>query len=125
MKNYELFEIKKNWKELKEVSGSKDYYLPLVKNIKLIDIELEALELMKPRSEKFDEFMKEKDTILKKYSVKDDKGEAIKIIEETEGTQYYKYDIDKNKEEDFNIAAKELAEKYKETLEEVKAKELE
>lgn len=124
MKNWQLFEIKKNWDELKSISGNKDYYLPLVKNIKLIEVELEALELMKPKSEEFDKFMKEKDSLLKKYSVKDSNGEAVKIIEDVEGVQYYKYDIDPNNLEEFNSSAKELSEKYREPIEEVKSKEL-
>ena len=124
MKNYQIIDIKNKWKDLKSLSGNKGYYLPLVKNIKLIDIELEGLELMKQKSKEFEEFLKEKDALVKKFSLVDDKGEPIKTAEEIEGMQYFKYSIDENKKEQFDAEGVVLTEKYKDALEDMRAKQI-
>lgn len=123
MKNYQLAEIKKNWNELKGLSGGKGYYLPLVKNIKKIDIELEAFELIKERTKGFIQFITEKDTLLKKYATLDSNGEPIKVIEEVNGEKYYKYDISEENKESLDIEGKELTEKYHDVLTEMMEKE--
>ena len=116
MKNYQLFDIKEHWNELKELSGGKGYYLPLVKNIKKIDIELEALELMREKPKEFNEFVKEKDLLLRKYATLDSTGEPIKTIEEVDGEKYYKYDIPEDKKEELDVEGKKLTEKYHDVL---------
>jgi hypothetical protein len=123
MKNYQLLEIKKNWNELKTLSGNKGYYLPLVKNIKSIDIELEAFDLLKTKSKEFDEFLKEKDILLQKYAKLDDKGNPVKSIETIEGNQYYKYETDPVREKEFNVEGLELMGKYESVLKEMQTKE--
>lgn len=124
MKNYQLLEIKKNWNELKALSGGKGYYLPLVKNIKKIDIELEAFDLIKEKTKEFDEFIKEKDALLKKYAKVDSvTKEPIKVTEEIDGITYYKYEIIEDKREQLDSEGKELMEKYQTTLKEMADKE--
>ncbi len=123
MKNYQMLIIKEAYKELKELSGNKGYYIPLVKNIKLIEIELEALEAMKTRTEKFDEFLKEKEVLLKEYAKKDEHGQPLKVTEEINGAQFLKYDIDEKDKELVDTKGKELIEKYKEAIEDMLAKE--
>lgn len=123
MKNYQLLEIKKNWNVLKSLSGTKGYYLPLVKNIKKIDIELEAFDLIKAKTKEFEEFIIAKDTLLKKYAKVDENNEPVRIIEEVDGAQYYKYDIDDDKKEFFESDGKELVEKYQDVLQDMAKKE--
>ena len=123
MKNYQLLEIKKNWNELKGLSGGKGYYLPLVKNIKKIDIELEAFDLIKEKPKEFDNFIKEKDTLLKKYAKLDSNNEPVKITEEVDGITYYRYEIVESKKEQLDIEGKELMEKYQIILKEMAEKE--
>jgi hypothetical protein len=123
MKNYQLLDIKKAWNELKGFSGSKGYYLPLVKNIKAIDIELEAFDLIKEKTPKFGEFLKEKETLVQKFAIVDSEGNPTKSIEDIDGVQYYKYDVDKSREEEFNKEGTELVNKYQDTLQEMKDKE--
>ena len=124
MKNYQLLDIKKNWNELKALSGGKGYYLPLVKNIKKIDIELEAFDLIKEKTKEFDEFVIAKDTLLKKYARIDSiTKEPIKTIEEIDGVSYYKYEIAEDKKEQLDSEGKELMVKYQTVLKEMSDKE--
>lgn len=123
MKNWQLFEIKKNWNALKVLSGGKGYYLPLVKNIKKIDIELEAFELLKSRPEGFEQFVKEKDELLKKYAKVNENNEPIKNIEMVDGLQYYKYEVDDCNKEALEIEGKVLVEKHQELLHKMALKE--
>lgn len=123
MKNYQLITIKQNYKKLKELSGNKGYYLPLVKNIKLIDIELEALELIKEPTKEFNEFLKEKEILLKSFAQKDDNGEPIKTIEERGGVSYYKFAVIEGKQEELETKGNELVAKYQQVLEEMREKE--
>ena len=119
MKNYQMLIIKEAYKELKELSGNKGYYIPLVKNIKLIEIELEALEAIKEKTKGFDEFLKEKEVLLREYAKKDEHGQPLKITEEVNGTQFLKYDIDEKDKELVDTKGKELIEKYKEVIEDM------
>jgi len=123
MKNYQLISIKNSYKQLKELSGSKGYYVPLVKNIKLIDIELEAFDLIKAKTKEFDEFLKRKEELLIKYSSKDDKGTPIKTIEEIDGMQYYKYDVSEDNKKLLEVEGKELMEEFNDALLEMKERE--
>jgi len=123
MKNYQLLEIKKNWNELKALSGGKGYYLPMVKNIKKIDIELEAFDLIKEKTKEFQLFVDEKEELLKKYAKVDEHNNPIKTIETVEGIQYYKYDIEESDKPKLEKEGKELMIKYDTTLKEMADKE--
>ena len=124
MKNYQMFEIKENWNKLKSLSGNKGYYLPLVKNIKLIDIEIEGLELIRQKTKEFEEFLKEKDILVKKYAKPDSEGNPSKTVEIVDGKQYYKYDIDETKKEEFDAEGAKLVDQFQTTLQEMRDKEL-
>ena len=123
MKNYQLLEIKENWNELKALSGGKGYYLPMVKNIKRIDIELEAINLIKEKTKEFQSFIDEKEALLKKYAKVDEHNNPIKTIEIVEGTQYYKYDIEESDKLKLEEEGKELVNKYEDVLKKMAEKE--
>jgi len=123
MKKYEMIEFKNAYQELKALSGTKDFYIPLVKNIKLAEIELEGLELLKEKTKGFKEFMEKKEKLLEKYASKDEHGAPVKTIQEVDGMKYYKYDIPDENRELIEADGKELIEKYKEDIEATEEKE--
>lgn len=123
MKNYELLVIKEAYRELRELSGNKGYYIPLVKNIKLVDIELEGLEAIKTKTEEFEKFLKEKEVLLRKYAKKDEHDNPVKVTEEVNGVSFVKYDIPEESKEEVDTLGKELIEKYKSAIDDMIAKE--
>lgn len=124
MKNYQLQQIKEAYYSLKELSGNKGFYVPLVKNIKLIDIELEALNEIKAPTKDFYEYLKEKEALLIKHSTKDDKGNPIKTQTTIDGSPYIQYDIPEEVQEALNAANSALIEKYNTVLEDMRSREL-
>ena len=123
MKNLNLIEFKNAYKELKELSGNKGFYIPLVKNIKLVDTQLEAFDLVKAPTKEFEKFLVEKDKLLIKYSNKEEDGDPKRTIEESDGYKYFKYDIPEENKPLLEKDGNALLEEYKDTLDEMKRRE--
>jgi len=114
MKNYEVMYFVENFGEFKNVGGSIEFTKPLVKNFKLAQEQVEALEVIHTESVKYKEFLKEKEVLLNKHCKKDEAN--MPVYEEIKaGNKTYKQFVLANQEE-YNEAFSKLMVDYNDEI---------
>lgn len=115
MKNYELFEVAQRLgtvlPTLEKLKGPKFHYA-LLKNIDLLQKEIELIQSKSKPSENFLAYEKERIALCEKFCNKDEKGENIK---REIGNGQYEYDIDTTSET-WKTAIDELKSNNKELI---------
>jgi hypothetical protein len=115
MKNYELYsladQISKNLESLKYLKGAKFTY-SIIKNIELIEKEIETLGKMSKPSEEFENYDKERLALCEKLSQKDGEGNSVK---RDLGNGNYEFVIDVNSKEWID-GSNDLRIKYESTI---------
>lgn len=99
MKNYELFEVAQRLgtvlPSLEKLKGPKFHYA-LLKNLDLLQKEIDLIQSKSKPSDKFLEYEKARVALCEAYCAKDDKGENLK---REIGNGQFEYDIDTTSEE--------------------------
>lgn len=115
MKNYELYSladsISKNLESLKYLKGAKFTY-SIIKNIELIEKEIEILNKMSKPSEDFEKYDKDRLELCEKLSQKDGDGNSIK---KDLGNGNFEYILDTTSKE-WIEGANTLRDKYQVTI---------
>lgn len=110
MKNYEVINFVEKFNELKALGGVLGFVKPMVKNFKLAQEHLEAMESMHSESDEYKTFLLEKESLIKQYSAKDDNGNFITVDVPVGNKMFKEYSIT-NKEE-YEAKFNELRDKY-------------
>jgi len=132
MKNRDLYELKAWILKISHLGGV-DFAIDVVKNLKIIEKEIEIFEYINTPSKEYKEkYQPEVEKLLKEFSIKDERGNSI-IKQTATGEFYYEFDVEskvkydtaikklEEKEEWSNIvkAKKEQDDKYKGILEKI------
>ena len=110
MKNYEVINFVESFNELKVLGGTLGFVKPIVKNFKLAQEHIEAMETMRSESKEYKTFLWEKETLIKKYSDKDETGNFITVDVPVGNKMFKEYSIT-NKEE-YEKEFSKLRDKY-------------
>lgn len=122
MKNFETKQLLIDANKLKDLSGFA-FVMAITDAKSRLKKEQEVLDEMRKPSKEFEDYQEEAREINKKYSHKDEKGEA-KIITKTYGDQTVQFfDIDKDQEEARKKEMDKLEKKSKELIDEQIAKD--
>ena len=68
MKNYEVIEFVERFDEIKQLKGTLEFTKAIVRNYRLAQEQVEALELIHQESDEYKEFTKRKEQLLIKHS---------------------------------------------------------
>lgn len=121
MKNKDLFSLYQGLKSVGKLVGVTFGYA-VNKNLRTVKTELELLEETLKPSEKYTEFLRKQEDIVRKYAKKNETGEFIMQTTMIGEDKKYNYDI-KGSEEEVAKEIKPLREEYKEVLEAREAQE--
>ena len=77
MKNYEVIEFVERFDEIKQLKGTLEFTKAIVRNYRLAQEQVEALELIHQESDEYKEFIKRKEQLLVEHSKKNEDGSPI------------------------------------------------
>jgi len=123
MKNIEAQALLQDAAKLNGLSGF-SFVLGIAKGKALLKQEQEVLEEMVKISKEFEEYQTEAREVNKKFSLKDENGDAkVKTINYKDGQQLQFFDLDPEKEDERKKEIAKLEKKHKALIEEQKEKE--